>query len=116
MALVRRSRSTREPTQQTKYLQAGSGFLAQHSKELFFGVGAEREPFRRRSAGLQELLRHSSMLPVNHRIQIEEGVSTFTLGPSSNQPTPARISITSDAIRCTSRRCRNMADSAAEGA
>ena len=24
---------------QTKYLQAGSGFLAQHSKELFFGVG-----------------------------------------------------------------------------
>ncbi len=24
---------------QTKYLQAGSGFLAQHSKEIFFGVG-----------------------------------------------------------------------------
>jgi len=24
---------------QTKYLQAGSGFLAQHSKELFFGLG-----------------------------------------------------------------------------
>ncbi len=24
---------------QTKYLQAGSGFLAQHSKEVFFGVG-----------------------------------------------------------------------------
>ena len=24
---------------QTKYLQAGSGFLSQHSKELFFGVG-----------------------------------------------------------------------------
>ena len=24
---------------QTKYLQAGSGFIAQHSKEIFFGVG-----------------------------------------------------------------------------
>jgi len=24
---------------QTRYLQAGSGFLAQHSKELIFGVG-----------------------------------------------------------------------------
>jgi hypothetical protein len=24
---------------QTKYLQAGSGFIAQHTKEIFFGVG-----------------------------------------------------------------------------
>ena len=28
-----------EKLSQTKYLQAGSGFLAQHSKEVFFGVG-----------------------------------------------------------------------------
>ena len=28
-----------EGHRQTKYLQAGSGFLSQHSKELFFGVG-----------------------------------------------------------------------------
>ena len=28
-----------EGRRQTKYVQAGSGFLSQHSKELFFGVG-----------------------------------------------------------------------------
>ena len=31
---------------QTKYLQAGSGFLSQHSKELFFGVGNPDGPIR----------------------------------------------------------------------
>ena len=31
---------------QTKYLQAGSGFLAQHSKEVFFGVGKPEEIIR----------------------------------------------------------------------
>src|ERR1035441_9154412 len=34
---------------QTKYLQAGSGFLTQHSKELFFGVGETRESVDRKS-------------------------------------------------------------------
>ena len=36
---------------QTKYLQAGSGFLAQHSKEVFFGVGKQEGALRARSAG-----------------------------------------------------------------
>src|SRR5262249_58504526 len=31
---------------QTKYLQAGSGFLSQHSKELFFGIGKTQSTVR----------------------------------------------------------------------
>jgi tetratricopeptide (TPR) repeat protein len=77
------------PTQQTRYLQAGSGFLAQHSKELFFGVGAEEGTIRatiRWPAGLTQTF---EQLPVNHCIQIEEGVSTFTARPfASNLPSP----------------------------
>jgi tetratricopeptide (TPR) repeat protein/peroxiredoxin len=71
---------------QTKYLQAGSGFLAQHSKELFFGVGKAEGDLRatvRWPSGLSQVFEH---LPVNHRIEIEEGAASFTakaFGPSS---------------------------------
>ena len=34
------------PLRQTKYLQAGSGFLSQHTKELFFGLGKGEGPVR----------------------------------------------------------------------
>ena len=35
---------------QTKFLQAGTGFLAQHTKELFFGLGShERQNSRHHS-------------------------------------------------------------------
>lgn len=68
---------------QTKYLQAGSGFLSQHSKELSFGVGdfagtvsaAIRWP-----SGLNQTLQ----LPVNHRIEIEEGSANFAAKPYSH--------------------------------
>jgi tetratricopeptide (TPR) repeat protein len=62
---------------QTKYLQAGSGFLSQHSKELFFGVGKTSETVRatiRWPSGLTQVLEH---LPVNRRIEIEEGSADF---------------------------------------
>jgi Flp pilus assembly protein TadD/peroxiredoxin len=66
---------------QTKYLQAGSGFLAQHSKELFFGVGKSEEPTRvtvRWPGGLSQQFEH---VPVNHRIEIEEGSDSFVAKP-----------------------------------
>jgi len=62
---------------QTKYLQAGSGFLAQHSKEVFFGVGKPEGPMR---ATIHWPSGHSQRfegLPANHRIEIEEGTATF---------------------------------------
>ncbi|RSL17412.1 tetratricopeptide (TPR) repeat protein [Edaphobacter aggregans] len=71
---------------QTKYLQAGSGFLAQHSKELFFGVGKPEGTIRatvRWPSGLSQQFEH---LPINHRIEIEEGVSSFQAKPFAESP------------------------------
>jgi Flp pilus assembly protein TadD/peroxiredoxin len=64
---------------QTKYLQAGSGFLAQHAKELFFGVGKHQETVRatiRWPSGDTQIF---EQLPINHRIQIEEGSKSFSV-------------------------------------
>jgi tetratricopeptide (TPR) repeat protein len=62
-----------ESGRQTRLLQAGSGFLAQHSKELFFGLGAAKGTVRatiRWPSGLQQDVPN---LPANHRVWIEEG-------------------------------------------
>ena len=63
---------------QTRFLQAGSGFLAQHAKELFFGLGATQGTARAtvRWPGGQE--QHFENLPRNHRIEIEEGAAAFS--------------------------------------
>ncbi len=66
---------------QTKYLQAGSGFLAQHSKELFFGVGEAAEPIRATIRWPNGLSQQFEGLPVNHRVEIEEGSEKFTAKP-----------------------------------
>jgi tetratricopeptide (TPR) repeat protein len=58
---------------QTRLLQAGSGFLSQHSKEVFFGLGETRGPVNamvRWPSGLVQQLRG---LPPNHRVWIVEG-------------------------------------------
>ncbi|MGA8539085.1 MAG: FG-GAP-like repeat-containing protein, partial [Terriglobales bacterium] len=58
---------------QTKSLQAGSGFLSQHSKDIFFGLGAAKGPVHasiRWPSGVVQELRD---LPVNHRVWLEEG-------------------------------------------
>jgi Flp pilus assembly protein TadD/peroxiredoxin len=81
---------------QTKYLQAGSGFLSQHTKELFFGVGDSSEPVRatiRWPSGLAQIFEN---LPVNRRIEIVEGSQDFAAKPfldvpsSVGQPVEAR--------------------------
>ena len=83
---------------QTRSLQAGSGFLSQHSKEVFFGVGAAAGPvsasIRWPSGSVQEL--HG--LPINHRVWVEEGAApsrmepfkTFQFAPVS-KPQPPEI-------------------------
>lgn len=63
---------------QTKYLQAGSGFLAQHSKEVFFGLGSAPVPCQATVRWPSGLVQHFDNLPVDNRIAIEEGVATFT--------------------------------------
>ena len=60
---------------QTRFLQAGSAFLAQHSKELFFAVGTTKGPVRAEIRWPSGLLEHFDSLPLNHRFWIEEGSS-----------------------------------------
>jgi tetratricopeptide (TPR) repeat protein len=73
---------------QTKYLQAGSGFLAQHSKELFFGLGRPEGTIRATVRWPSGLSQDFEALPVNHRIEIEEGVAAFAAKPFA-PPAPA---------------------------
>ena len=59
--------------QQTRTLQAGSGFLSQHTKELFFGLGNPKGPIRASVRWPSGLLQQLHDLTPNHRIVIEEG-------------------------------------------
>jgi Flp pilus assembly protein TadD/peroxiredoxin len=70
---------------QTRYLQAGSGFLAQHSKELFFGVGAGEKvsAMVRWPSGT---VQHFADLPANRRIELEEGSPHFVATPFASAP------------------------------
>ena len=76
---------------QTRMLQAGSGFLSQHSKEVFFGLGEAKGPVQasiRWPSGLVQELRN---LPPNHRIWVEEGsepsrMEAFKSGPQGLKP------------------------------
>jgi Flp pilus assembly protein TadD/peroxiredoxin len=75
-----------EGHRQTRYLQAGSGFLAQHTKELFFGVGTMEGTVRatiRWPSGQTQVFEH---LPVNRRIEIEEGSEDFLIKPFAASP------------------------------
>jgi Flp pilus assembly protein TadD/peroxiredoxin len=62
---------------QTKYLQAGSGFLSQHSKALFFGVGNPDQPIRAKIRWPNGLSQAFENLPANHFIEVEEGLGSF---------------------------------------
>src|SRR5579862_9135493 len=58
---------------QTRSLQAGSGFLSQHSKELFFGLGSSKDPLTASIRWPSGLVQKLDDLPINHRIWVEEG-------------------------------------------
>jgi len=84
---------------QTKYVQAGSGFLSQHTKELFFGLGNN-------SAGVMATIRWPSGLrqelrdvPVNHQIEVHEGnpaVQTRPFAPTPQSWTNSQVVATGD--------------------
>ena len=71
---------------QTKYLQAGSGFLSQHTKELFFGVGKNHGPVHATIQWPSGLTQAFSGLPVNRRLEMEEGVPDFRSKPFTTSP------------------------------
>ncbi|HYW65902.1 MAG TPA: tetratricopeptide repeat protein, partial [Candidatus Dormibacteraeota bacterium] len=71
---------------QTKYLQAGSGFLSQHSKELFFGLGKAEGPVRASIRWPSGPTQTFENLPANHRIEIQEGAQEFRAKPFAAAP------------------------------
>ncbi|HUO33752.1 MAG TPA: tetratricopeptide repeat protein [Candidatus Acidoferrum sp.] len=78
-------------SRQTKIVQAGSGFLAQHSKELFFGLGdaggTVTASIRWPSGFVQEI----KELPLNHRVWIQEGSHPSRVEPFRSVPQPLPV-------------------------
>jgi Flp pilus assembly protein TadD/peroxiredoxin len=66
---------------QTKFLQAGSGFLSQHTKELFFGLGDTQGGVRATVRWPSGLSQTFEQVPVNHRIDLQEGSQDFAAKP-----------------------------------
>ncbi|MGB8113425.1 MAG: FG-GAP-like repeat-containing protein [Candidatus Sulfotelmatobacter sp.] len=62
---------------QTRSLQAGSGFLSQHSKELFFGLGEHKGPVQASIRWPSGEVQPVHDLPPNHRIWVDEGSESF---------------------------------------
>ncbi len=66
---------------QSRSLQAGSGFLAQQSKDVFFGLGETKGPISATIRWPSGLVQELHNLPINHRIRVEEGAES-----SHNKP------------------------------
>jgi Flp pilus assembly protein TadD/peroxiredoxin len=70
-----------ESFQQTRTLQAGSGFLSQHNKELVFGLGAAKGKVSASIRWPSGLVQQLKDLPPNHRILVVEGDAAFNVTP-----------------------------------
>ncbi len=80
-----------ESGRQTRTLQAGSGFLSQHSKEVFFGLGEFKGSVRASIRWPSGLVQDFYDLPPNHRIFLEEGSETFRIEPFRTQTSSYNI-------------------------
>lgn len=58
---------------QTKFVQAGSGFLSQHTKDLSFGLGSNSAPVKATIQWPGGLVQRLDNLPPQHLITLEEG-------------------------------------------
>jgi tetratricopeptide (TPR) repeat protein/peroxiredoxin len=77
---------------QTRMLQAGSGFLSQHSKEVFFGLGETKVAVRASIRWPSGLVQDFHDLPPNHRVWLEEGFEKFRVEPFRPQASLRRES------------------------
>jgi tetratricopeptide (TPR) repeat protein len=81
---------------QAKLLQAGSGFLSQHSKDVFFGLGNASDTVNATilwPSGLEQQLHN---LPVNHRISAKEGEAEAHLEPFRTSALRSGVTGTAD--------------------
>ena len=74
---------------QTRWLQAGSGFLSQHSKEIFFGLGPANGPVKASILWPSGLVQQLRDLPINHRVSVEEGNEEVHTAPFRTTSFPA---------------------------
>jgi tetratricopeptide (TPR) repeat protein/peroxiredoxin len=79
----------------TRSLQTGSGFLSQHSKDVFFGLGAAKGPVDASIRWPSGLVQEIRDLPINHRVWIEEGsepsrIEPFKAPTARDQPADAQ--------------------------
>jgi hypothetical protein len=76
---------------QTKYLQAGSGFLGPAFQRSFFGVGKPEGTVNATVRWPSGLSQKFEGIPVGHRIEIEEGSANLWPSPSLRvKPRPGR--------------------------
>jgi len=66
---------------QTRMLQGGSAFLSQHTKDLLFGLGAEKGTVHATIHWPSGLVQDLRNLPANHRIWVEEGAEPSRVEP-----------------------------------
>lgn len=66
---------------QTRMLQAGSGFLSQHSKDVFFGLGESKGTVRASIRWPNGIVQSLDGLPPNHRIFVQEGIESSHIEP-----------------------------------
>lgn len=63
---------------QTKTVQAGSGFLSQHTKELFFGVGSYSGLAHATVRWPNGMTQDFDGIPLNRRVSIVEGAESYS--------------------------------------
>ena len=78
---------------QSRTVQAGSGFLCQHSKELVFGLGDSKGEVRASIRWPSGDVQQFAGIPRNHRIWIEEGRAAFRAEPFKSSPSYATTEI-----------------------
>ncbi len=76
---------------QKKMLQAGSGFLAQHSQEVFFGLGDTNDPVDALIHWPSGLVQQLRGLPVNHRVWVQEGAEPSRIEPFKRYEPPPPV-------------------------
>ncbi|MBO0911718.1 MAG: VCBS repeat-containing protein, partial [Acidobacteria bacterium] len=72
---------TADGQKQTRSLRAGSGFLSQHSKEIFFGLGNRKQPVWASIQWPSGLVQRFENLPLDHTVWLEEGATDFRAEP-----------------------------------
>ncbi len=74
---------------QVKHVEAGCGFLSQHTKDLSFGLGSNTGPVRASIRWPGGLVQDIEGVPVQHHITVTEGNSAWKAQPFAKRREPA---------------------------